>query len=104
GKGPTERLPARAERGAGAPPGGPRRGGRTPPGCPGPPDRWTGNDGLSADVEPVDTSRPLFGLWPSEEQDLVLRAALLEGGAAVSAFREWAGLIDLDGEFDLTTL
>jgi len=54
-------------------------------------------------VEPVDTSRPLFGLWPSEEQDLVLRAALLEGGAAVSAFREWAGRIDLDGEFDLAT-
>jgi hypothetical protein len=45
----------------------------------------------------------LFGLWPSREQDLVLRAALLDGDAALSAFREWTGGIDLEGDFDLAT-
>ena len=49
------------------------------------------------------TDFSLFGLWPSHEQDLVLRAALLDGDAAVSAFREWVGRIDLDGDFDLAT-
>lgn len=49
------------------------------------------------------TDFSLFGLWPSREQDLVLRAALLDGDAAVSAFREWVDGIDLDGDFDLAT-
>jgi hypothetical protein len=51
----------------------------------------------------ANTDLSLFGLWPSREQDLVLRAALLDGDAAVSAFREWVGRIDLAGDFDLAT-
>jgi len=58
---------------------------------------------VSVDARSADASFSLFGLWPSEEQDLVLRAALLDGEAAVSAFRQWAGRIDLHGDFDLAT-
>jgi len=54
-------------------------------------------------VGAANTDFSLFGLWPSHEQDLVLRAALLDGDAAVSAFREWVGRVDLDGDFDLAT-
>jgi hypothetical protein len=54
-------------------------------------------------ARPADTKFSLFGLWPSAEQDLVLRAALLDGEAAVSAFRQWVGGIDLEGDFDLAT-
>ena len=45
----------------------------------------------------------LFGLWPSYEQDIVLRAAILNGEPALAAFHEWLGLIDLDQDFDPAT-
>lgn len=38
-------------------------------------------------------------LWPSEEQHLLLRAALLDGAEAVAAFQHWRNGIDLDAEF-----
>jgi hypothetical protein len=49
------------------------------------------------------TDFSLAGLWPSPKQALVLRAALLDGEAALSAFRDWVGRIDLAGDFDLAT-
>ena len=45
----------------------------------------------------------LFGLWPSHEQDIMLRAAILNGEPALAAFHEWLGLIDLDQDFDRAT-
>ena len=45
----------------------------------------------------------LFGLWPSHEQDIMLRAAILNGELALAAFHEWLGLIDLDQDFDPAT-
>lgn len=35
--------------------------------------------------------------WPTAEQRLLLRAALLEGASAVAAWREWRQRVDLDG-------
>jgi hypothetical protein len=40
------------------------------------------------------------GLWPNEEQRLVLQAALFEDGRALEAFGRWRSTIDLDAEFD----
>lgn len=38
-------------------------------------------------------------LWPSDEQLLLLRAALLDGEEAVMAFQDWRSGIDLEAEF-----
>ena len=40
------------------------------------------------------------GLWPTPEQELLLRAALLDGEKAIEAWTEWRRRIDPDGEFD----
>lgn len=36
------------------------------------------------------------GCWPTREQELLLRASLLEGGEAIEAWRKWKSRIDLD--------
>lgn len=41
----------------------------------------------------------LVRLWPSDEQTLLLRAALMDGKEAVAAFRHWRSGIDLEAEF-----
>lgn len=38
-------------------------------------------------------------LWPSDEQRLLLEAALLEGDRAVAAFRAWRNTVRLEAEF-----
>jgi Uncharacterised nucleotidyltransferase len=40
------------------------------------------------------------GLWPTEDQSLVLRAALFDDRSADEAFRTWAEGVDLDGYLD----
>jgi hypothetical protein len=37
-----------------------------------------------------------MSFWPTAEQELLLRAAVLEGDAAAAAYREWAARVDLD--------
>ena len=39
-------------------------------------------------------------LWPTPEQRLLLRAALLEGEAAIDAYREWRQRVDVDADFN----
>ncbi len=39
------------------------------------------------------------GLWPTLEQELLLRAALLDGEKAIEAWTEWRQRIDPEGEF-----
>lgn len=43
-------------------------------------------------------------LWPSPEQALLLQAALLDGEAALDAFRAWRGGVDLDAELGYPVL
>lgn len=47
---------------------------------------------------------PAGGLWPSPEQKLLLRAALLDGEPALAAFRAWRAGLDLAGAFERETL
>lgn len=35
------------------------------------------------------------GCWPTREQELLLKASLLKGNAAVDAFQEWKSLVDI---------
>jgi len=42
------------------------------------------------------------GVFPDRQQELVLRAALLEGAEAIAAYRTWRGTVDLSGNFDRT--
>ena len=48
------------------------------------------------------------GPWPNPQQELLLRAALLEGEAALSAWQQWQAEADLDhldyGSFRLLPL
>jgi hypothetical protein len=37
-----------------------------------------------------------MSVWPTAEQELLLRAAVLDGDAAAAAYREWAVRVDLD--------
>jgi hypothetical protein len=37
-----------------------------------------------------------MSFWPTAEQELLLRAAVLEGDAAAAAYREWAARVDVD--------
>lgn len=46
---------------------------------------------------------PRGGLWPTRLQQLMLRAALLEGDDARAAFRSWRQEADLDAEFEVGT-
>lgn len=48
----------------------------------------------------IDYSAHPTQLWPSPEQSLLLRAALLDGEAAILAFQTWRRGIDLDAEFE----
>jgi hypothetical protein len=50
-----------------------------------------------------ETEFALPGLWPTREQLLVLKAALMPAEPARAAFQEWVGLIDLAKEFDQDT-
>lgn len=38
----------------------------------------------------------MSGCWPTLQQELLLRAALLKGDHAVAAWREWSSLVDID--------
>jgi hypothetical protein len=46
------------------------------------------------------TDLALPGLWPTYEQSLVLKAALLPAEPARAAFHEWLALADFEGDFD----
>jgi hypothetical protein len=48
--------------------------------------------------------RHLGHLWPSREQQHLLQAALLDGQAALAAYRAWRDGIDLEGELGYPTL
>jgi hypothetical protein len=39
---------------------------------------------------------PEGGCWPTKEQELLLRASLLEGGDAIGAWKEWESKVDID--------
>jgi len=40
-------------------------------------------------------------IWPISAPDIaLLRAALLDGGAAIDSYREWRSLVDIDGRLD----
>jgi Uncharacterised nucleotidyltransferase len=54
-------------------------------------------------IEMKDSALDHAELWPTREQMLVLRAALMPREQALPAFGEWLGLIDLDGDFDQGT-
>jgi hypothetical protein len=54
-------------------------------------------------LQPAEADFTLPGLWPTREQMLVLKAALLPAEPAQAAFKEWIGLIDLDKDFDSGT-
>ena len=49
---------------------------------------------------PVSSAFDRPGLFPNSEQYLVLRAALGEGQAALDAYQEWRGTLDLSKDFD----
>jgi hypothetical protein len=38
--------------------------------------------------------------FATREQELLLRAALLKGGDAIAAWKEWKGIVDLEGDLD----
>jgi hypothetical protein len=61
-----------------------------------------------AGKEPIQTIKGKGGCWPSREQELLLRASLLQGKDALEAWQEWQQKVDIDrldqGSFRLLPL